>query len=299
MKSKTVEMARGRWLGILAAYGVDDRTLSGRHVPCPICGGKDRFRFDDKQGNGTWFCNQCGSGTGISLVMAIKGWDFRTAAGEVDKLIQNVQVTPARRTKDPLPRLKQIQAGLLPMDSINPVRLYLQGRNLQPTRATRYHPGLKCFDGKTYLGTFPAMVCQVLCPNGTGATWHVTYLTREGTKAPVPAVKKLMPPVLPLAGCAIRLFPLVDHIGIAEGIETALAVTRDTGVPCWAAANATLLEQFSPPPGVKRVTIFGDNDANYTGQRAAYALARRLSDLVDVRVVIPDKTGSDFAEATA
>jgi autotransporter-associated beta strand protein len=30
------------------------KTLSGRHVPCPFCGGRDRFRFDDKNGAGTW-----------------------------------------------------------------------------------------------------------------------------------------------------------------------------------------------------------------------------------------------------
>lgn len=40
----------------------------GRAQPCPVCGGKDRFRFDNLQGRGTWFCNQCGSGDGLNLV---------------------------------------------------------------------------------------------------------------------------------------------------------------------------------------------------------------------------------------
>lgn len=28
-----------------------------RHGPCPICGGKDRFRVDNKDDDGTWYCN--------------------------------------------------------------------------------------------------------------------------------------------------------------------------------------------------------------------------------------------------
>lgn len=38
------------------------------HGPCPHCGGKDRFRMDDLEGRGTWFCNQCGAGDGLDLV---------------------------------------------------------------------------------------------------------------------------------------------------------------------------------------------------------------------------------------
>ncbi|TAJ88609.1 MAG: hypothetical protein EPO10_01440 [Reyranella sp.] len=40
---------------------------------CSICGGKDRFRFDDKGVEGTWFCNQCRAGTGIILVRKLNG----------------------------------------------------------------------------------------------------------------------------------------------------------------------------------------------------------------------------------
>ena len=33
-----------------------------------MCGGADHFRFDDKEGRGTWFCNQCGAGDGLKLI---------------------------------------------------------------------------------------------------------------------------------------------------------------------------------------------------------------------------------------
>ena len=49
-----------RWLAILPALGVPSHFLRNKHGPCPVCGGKDRFRFDDKDGKGTFFCNGCG-----------------------------------------------------------------------------------------------------------------------------------------------------------------------------------------------------------------------------------------------
>ncbi len=65
------DRALGRWRGILPALGVPAKALSNRHGPCPMCGGKDRFRFDDKGGRGTWICSQCGAGDGIELVKRI------------------------------------------------------------------------------------------------------------------------------------------------------------------------------------------------------------------------------------
>lgn len=59
--------AQGHWREILTANGIN--LQSGRHHgPCPICmAGKDRFRFDDKEGRGTFICNQCGAGDGLDL----------------------------------------------------------------------------------------------------------------------------------------------------------------------------------------------------------------------------------------
>ncbi len=35
--------------------------------------GKTRFRFDDKEGRGTWICNHCGAGDGADLAMKVTG----------------------------------------------------------------------------------------------------------------------------------------------------------------------------------------------------------------------------------
>ena len=55
------------------------------------------------------------------------------------------------------------------------------------------------------------------------------------------------------------------------------------------------LAAWQPPPEAKRIIIFGDNDPNYTGQAAAYALAKRLrSDERVVEVQIPAEVGADW-----
>ena len=61
----TIERARGRWREILPLFGIAPHFLVNKHGPCPICGGKDRFRFDDKDGSGSYFCNVCRAGNGV------------------------------------------------------------------------------------------------------------------------------------------------------------------------------------------------------------------------------------------
>src|SRR5215207_6479393 len=80
------ERARGRWKEILPqVLGVSVRVLDGKHGPCPHCGGKDRWRFDNKNGEGTSICSQCGACDGVGLVMKVRGLDFASAAIEIEK----------------------------------------------------------------------------------------------------------------------------------------------------------------------------------------------------------------------
>lgn len=55
-----------------------------------MCGGSDRFRFDDKEGRGTWFCNQCGAGDGLKLVEKVFGVSASEAAGKVNTVTGNL-----------------------------------------------------------------------------------------------------------------------------------------------------------------------------------------------------------------
>lgn len=101
MKTSILEHANGHWPSILSALaGLSSEQLTDKHQPCPLCGGKDRYRFDDQDGSGSWYCNQCGgpsqsggAGNGIELLMRRTGWTFAEAAKRVE---QHLGITPQR-----------------------------------------------------------------------------------------------------------------------------------------------------------------------------------------------------------
>src|SRR4051812_175994 len=82
----------GRWPGILTALGVSSKALRNKHGPCPMCGGKDRFRFDNKGGRGTWICSHCGAGDGIELVKRFLNREFKDAAKAIEQHIGSAPV---------------------------------------------------------------------------------------------------------------------------------------------------------------------------------------------------------------
>lgn len=293
---KTIEAARGKWFGILRHFGIDESHLKNRHGPCPLCGGKDRFRWDDKDGSGSYFCGQCGAGSGMDLLMKYTDMSFKEVAGAVDGILGNVERQPSKPKPDPRKRLRMISEGLEPMDGTNPVYRYLQGRGLKPAQTTQYHPGLDYYEGGKRAGKYPAMVHLFHSNEGRPLTYHVTYLSGDG-KAQVENPRKVMPAVSELKGGAIRLFDCGDSLGIAEGVETAIAANQLFEIPTWAAYSAQLLEQFQPPSHIKRLVIFSDNDVSFTGQKAAYSLAHRVAPRIDVDVLIPERVATDWADA--
>lgn len=291
----TLEMAVGRWPGILQALGIQEYFLRNKHGPCPICkDGKDRYRFDDKDGRGTWYCNHCGAGNGMDLIMRVDGIEFAEAAKRVDSVIGNAPQAPVQpEKKDPALLLRRIYKGLLPAGDDTLVARYLAARLLPlPKTGIWYHPEMAYYEDGKLLGKYPAMVAMFKSANNRPITYHVTYLTESGQKAEVPAQRKIMPPVEPMAGGSIRLSEPGEVMGIAEGIETALAAECRAKISVWAAATAGMLEQWTPPAVAKEIIVFGDNDNNYTGQAAAYRLAHKLSAKgLTVVVAIPDEVG--------
>lgn len=301
MRPDVREVAAGRWSGILAALGVDAAHLTGKHTACPVCGGKDRFRFDNKDGRGTFYCSHCGAGDGFTLLRNLRGWDFRTAAREVEHVAGVVPaVSPALTfsDEDKLRALRRVWAESAPLRPGDEAMRYLAGRGIdldEPPTCLRLHPGLSYRDGAEVLGRFPALVALVVGPDGKGVTLHRTYL-KNGSKAPVPAPKKLMPG-RPIKGAAIRLYPAGEVLGVAEGIETALAARQLFGVPVWSCVSAAGIESFQPPERVRKLIVFADSDVSGTGQAAAWALAKRLIAAgIEVDVKMPEKVGADWAD---
>jgi len=92
----------GSWNSIITPYLPPSSRLDARHGPCPLCGGKDRFRFDDKDGSGSWICNQCGSGDGIELYKRLTKTTFPEAIKRLANL-SNLPKDPARKEMQPAP----------------------------------------------------------------------------------------------------------------------------------------------------------------------------------------------------
>jgi putative DNA primase/helicase len=142
----------------------------------------------------------------------------------------------------------------------------------------------------------PAMIAMITGPDGRPTNLQRTYLTTDGRKAEVSSPRKMMSGSI-ANGATVRLAEVAATLGIAEGIETALSATALFGLPCWAALNKTLLQEWMPPQEVRRVVIFSDNDASFAGQAAAHALAQRLAGgqfAIEVEVRIPSAIGQDW-----
>lgn len=299
-RDRITDAARGRWHGILLALGVASSFLTGRHGPCPFCGaGKDRFRFADKEGDGRWFCNQCGSGDGFDFVQRLRGCDFAEAARLVR---EHVGSAPVRTSKpvvdgDTKKALNTLWRGSKPVVDGDPVARWLTSRvgKVDITKSIRFCEKCRYWDEEVRSASFhPAMIAMIHDANGSPVLIHKTYLTADGRKASVEKVRMLMPGALP-AGAAVRLFDVAEAMGIAEGIETAFAASALFDTPVWAALNAGALEKWEPPVGAKIISVFGDNDANFTGQRAAFGLAQRLMrEGLSVSVQIPKLEGEDW-----
>jgi putative DNA primase/helicase len=284
--------ARGRWIDILQALGVKPSFLTGKHGPCPFCGGKDRFRLSDTDGHGSFYCNQCGSGDGFKFVQRLLACNFGDACDAVERCLNSTAPAPIPSridaTETNLRNSAALQALLRDCQLVkvgDPVWQYwsLRGLGASIPSALSLHPAHdywdSCDNGKPIkLGTYPAMVALVISPAGHVVSALRTYLTHSGAKAPVAKPKKLMASISPGAtnGGAIRLLPAGDTLAVAEGIETAFAYHFLSGIPAWATVSATGLRSVILPESIRTVYICIDLDENGCGEQAAKVLAQRL-----------------------
>lgn len=304
--------AHGRWSEILARLGVDERILRKLNLPCPRCGGTDRFQYTYKFGEGNYHCRNCGPGGGFKLLQAVKGIGFDAALREVEGCVgSGFPLAPQRSLEPPAEHMKKLALRIwdeaFPVERDDDVDRYLRGRGIalaEFPKVLRRHPCLGYFEkeagGKSRkVAEYPAMLACIQGADGNAVTLHRTYLG-DGHKAAACDAKKVLSGGI--SGAAVRLFDPTVELGIAEGIETALAVHLATGKPVWAGLSAGNLERLWLPPAVRRICIYADNDADadFDGQALAYALARRLKKEErqcgprDVQVFVPRQPGADW-----
>ena len=254
--------------------------------------------FKDVNERGGGICNTCGAfSDGFALLMWANHWGFRetleAVAHDLRLDVGNIWTTPppaprpsaapVRRQHDEAAEaaLRRVWSETLdPQDpKALPLQRYLLRRGIDAApdpSVVRFHPGLGYYQDRRRIGTFPALVARVSDAQGQPVSLHRIYLTPDGRKAPVASPKKMMVPLGPVVGGAIRLYPAGPTLGMAEGIETALVIRQRIGMPVWSGVATTLMERFEPPAGVTLVVVWADLDVSGAGERAAEKLLERL-----------------------
>lgn len=329
------DLVAGNWLFLMQAAGASALTLSGKHTSCPMCGGSDRFRWvgEGSRKNFLYYCNNlkdCGPRRdGFQLLMAILGCSFKEACDFVRDQLgagHGLNKPPPKRTpvyqtgltaeeiKSRRAKYKLTWDQSKAVTPSDPVGVYLAKRvpglpNVP--KVLRYHRSLDFFEKNDQgefvkVGNFPAMIAAIQAPDGRVCNINRTYLTREGAPAEVPngKNKKLMTSI-DVVGGACRLFDPSDTLGIAEGIETALAAFLFRKYPTWATLSTWGMESFELPQGyerVKNIIIFADNDGvKANGSRPGIDAARKLADKLrlkglNVTIEKTARSGTDFAD---
>ncbi|ECQ1362515.1 DNA primase [Salmonella enterica subsp. enterica] len=285
--TETVKQACGHWPRILPALGV--KVIKNRHQSCPVCGGSDRFRFDDKEGRGTWFCNQCGAGDGLKLVEKVFGVTPSEAAGKVNAVTGNlspvapevIAVAEAETVAD-----RKAAAGLAAklMEKTRPAtsNAYLTRKGfhaLECLTLTAIH--------KTGGVMFRAGDVVVPLYDDTGALVNLQLINADGLKRTLKGgqVKGTCHVIEGKKQAGKRLW-------IAEGYATALTVhhlTSETVMVALSSVNllslASLARQKSP---ACQIVLAADRDLNCDGQSKAAVAADACEGVVALPPVFGD-----------
>lgn len=272
-----------------------------KHGPCPLCGGKDRFQFfKDFETTGGANCRGCGAKSdGFEFIQQAFGCNFIEAARKVGDVLggsytketpkfqqirKEIDEKTKKRDRFFAEEQDRIHRESIPADHPDaaPLRRYLENRGLTLTSlpaTLRFHPSMPSYDPDRNLeGHFPTMLAMVVDRDGNPVTWHRTFLTKDGRKAPVHAAKKLMPypSYRDASGGAIHLSGTGPVLNVAEGIETAFAVQAMVGGSIWATVNASMMRNLQVGEPVKAVWVWSDLDRSGDGQAAADMLVARL-----------------------
>ncbi|MGL6418714.1 DUF927 domain-containing protein [Aeromonas allosaccharophila] len=270
--SDVAAAACGHWPDVLAGLGIDI-PRRGKHGPCPACGGKDRFRLDDKGGRGTWICNQCGNGDGLDLLVRVTGKSTKEAAellaplvglsaggldtAESERIRQQQQArADAERKRAEQERQKATRrAAAIAGDVAQGVSPYLTAKGLEWPQATINRTLIR--EGGE---NFPAGSLVVTLTNEAGEPVNVQLIGHDGSKRYLHGGQK--------AGAFHRIEGGA-LVAICEGYATGLSVHQATGASLYCAmdcGNLAAVAQIARRQHPKaRILLCGDNDEHTQG----------------------------------
>ena len=173
----------------------------------------------------------------------------------------------------------------------SPVETYLRGRNLTlPAGApVKFHPS--CPRGPERLPAMLALMTTAGSNEPVGV--HRTFIQPNGSGKADGNAKMMLGRAV---GAVVRLSPDDDvtlGLGIAEGIETSLAILGIGWAPVWACLSTGTMRTFPALPGIEALSIFADHDG--AGQKAARVCANRWAAAGrEARIVMPQKPCADW-----
>lgn len=283
----------GAWRQTLEGYGC--KLPNGRHHgPCPVCGGKDRFRFDDKDGRGTWFCSQCDpqSGGGLLLLSRYLGKPTIEVAKELIGQDMPRTVAPVRKhsatdeqMREELRKRAKRGAHLLMHEkSIRAPHPYMDKKGL----TGEWHVNSEIMMGADHERIEPGALLLVPVYKN-GELVNVQKITTEGKKRPIYGGE--------MGGVCHIIQGKKNLIAVVEGFATGVTVYRMTGATVYVAFNTGNLASISQEARAKypdsTLVIFADHDEvdPVHGWRPGTKYAEDAAIPVNAKIALPPEIG--------
>ncbi|MFM4898721.1 primase-helicase zinc-binding domain-containing protein [Aeromonas caviae] len=300
--------AVGQWPGLLASLGIVVPPRK-KHGPCPACGGKDRFRLDDKGGRGTWICSQCGAGDGLDLIRRVTGKLPKDAAELVAGVLGLSHVAISDADREQLQQQQRAQADA-----------EQQQQQIKRQKAARRaadilrdcKPGQSPYLAHKHLSwpsgllnstlirvgeeAFPAGSLVVPLYNETGELVNVQLIRHDGVRHYLAGGQKQ---------AACHRIPGGALVAVCEGYATGLSIHLATGATVYCAmdagnllAIAQVVRGMDDPLQPCRLWLAADNDATTTGNPGK-TKAEQAAAAVGAVVALPPTAGdwNDYHQA--
>jgi phage/plasmid primase-like uncharacterized protein len=257
---------------------------------CPLCGYKNAFSLDYKEGKILFYCHACQDDPRKFLThfQSIGLWKNKSASVAIAKVAKVAKVSDEDIQKREYAR--KVWDASSPICGTIAER-YLNGRgiHLANIEVLRFKPSVWHKESNL---SFPAMVAKVTTRHGDFMGIHRTFIAHDGmAKADVDSPKMMLGNI---KGGSVHLSPLTGNtLAVCEGIETGLSVLQMTGIPTWAGLSTAGMINLSLPLTLKTLVICIDHDE--AGINASHALQKRaMSQGIAVKRLMPPNVGTDF-----